>query len=965
MQLTSNLRIRQQFSRDHPQARALASSRPCPVLGCHRSFTNNSGLTQHLSRKHPEYEESSSDHNNSIPPPIAEHLDHSTSESEGSNTSRHRRATVEDVVDEDDIRSSSSRGSNDKTAKHYHSKLNAAICDKNGNFIPANTPPSPRQDPAPTDWGSYESRAHFELAEFLYKDSQMSAGNIDKLFKIWGSHSASSGGEAPFANHKDLYAAIDSTTVGDVPWESFKMKYSGALPDSEEGEIPSWMEDEHEVWFRNPHQLLQNLLSNTDFDGEFDYTPFQEYDESGNHRYQDFMSGNWAWRQADEITKDEATHGAMFVPIILGSDKTTVSVATGHNEYWPIYLSIGNIRNNVRRAHRDGMVLLGFLPIAKADKRHAESETFRNFRRQLSHTSIAKMLLPLQASFTTPEINRCPDGHFRRTIYGAGPYIADYPEQCMLTAVVQGWCPKCMAPSHDLEQEALSRTQKLTNELAEFHELGQLWARFGIIGDIVPFTADFPRADINESISPDILHQLIKGGFKDHIVSWVEDLIRDTHPKKEADRILDEIDYRISLAAPFSGVRRFPKGRGFKQWTGDDSKALMKVYLAAIDGLVPDSVVCAARAFTEFCYLARRNVHDTASLSEMDAVLNEFHEHRKIFLELGIRPDFNLPRQHSARHWVKMIREFGAPNGLCSSITESKHIKAVKKPWRRSSRYKALQQMLYINQRMDKLAAARLDFVRRGMLEPSKRSRQSAAVDKADPGVLAEVQLSSTVTRKLAPLRLEFLADAIAQDDIADLLREFLFHELNPDTTSAAPNTLAAFSNRVSVHPSALAFFHAPSDLCGTEGISSERIRAVPSWQGGDGRYDCVFVETDPDAPGMLGLDVAQVKSFLSFSHHGKQYQCALISWFSRIGEKPDDTTHMWMLEPDFDDDERTERHCSVISVDSIVRAAHLMPIFGKGFTPKGLTPALSLTTIFRGWYVNKFIDHHAFEIAF
>ena len=53
----------------------------------------------------------------------------------------------------------------------------------------------------------------------------------------------------------------------------------------------------------------------------------------------------------------------MFVPIILGSDKTTVSVATGHNQYWPVYMSIGNIHNNVRHAHRNGLVLLGFLAI--------------------------------------------------------------------------------------------------------------------------------------------------------------------------------------------------------------------------------------------------------------------------------------------------------------------------------------------------------------------------------------------------------------------------------------------------------------------------------------------------------------------------------------------------------------------------------------------------------------------------
>ena len=67
-------------------------------------------------------------------------------------------------------------------------------------------------------------------------------------------------------------------------------------------------------------------------------------------------------------------------------------------------------------------------------------------------------------------------------------------------------------------------------------------------------------------------------------------------------------------------------------------------------------------------------------------------------------------------HYATNIRRYGAPNGLCSSITESKHIKAVKEPWRRSSRYEALGQMLLTNQRNDKLSALRVDFSRRGML---------------------------------------------------------------------------------------------------------------------------------------------------------------------------------------------------------------------------------------------------------
>ena len=63
------------------------------------------------------------------------------------------------------------------------------------------------------------------------------------------------------------------------------------------------------------------------------------------------------------------------------------------------------------------------------------------------------------------------------------------------------------------------------------------------------------------------------------------------------------------------------------------------------------------------------------------------------------------------------IHAFGAPNGICSSIMESKHIRAVKEPWWRSSHFEASEQMLLTNQRLNKLAAARVDFADRGMLQ--------------------------------------------------------------------------------------------------------------------------------------------------------------------------------------------------------------------------------------------------------
>jgi Plavaka transposase len=59
-----------------------------------------------------------------------------------------------------------------------------------------------------------------------------------------------------------------------------------------------------------------------------------------------------------------------------------------------------------------------------------------------------------------------------------------------------------------------------------------------------PFTNDFERADIHELLAPDLLHQVIKGTFKDHLVTWVHDYLYATHSKSRADEILDDIDNR-------------------------------------------------------------------------------------------------------------------------------------------------------------------------------------------------------------------------------------------------------------------------------------------------------------------------------------------------------------------------------------------------------------------------------------
>jgi len=148
-------------------------------------------------------------------------------------------------------------------------------------------------------------------------------------------------------------------------------------------------------------------------------------------------------------------------------------------------------------------------------------------------------------------------------------------------------------------------------------------------------------------------------------------------------------------------------------------------------------MIRAISAFLDFCYLVRRPTITQTTLQHIQEALDRFHRYRPIFQKTGVRElgpkGFSLPRQHALKHYVEHIITFGAPNGLCSSITESMHIRAVKKPWRRSSRFKALEQILLVNQRLSKLVAIRRSFEKYGMLRDDCHMSALREVEPAAP----------------------------------------------------------------------------------------------------------------------------------------------------------------------------------------------------------------------------------------
>ena len=142
----------------------------------------------------------------------------------------------------------------------------------------------------------------------------------------------------------------------------------------------------------------------------------------------------------------------------MGSDKTVASVGTGNTTFYPLYGTSGLLHNNIRRSDPDALVLIALLPIPKgktlasliffilisytANREHHEAKNYREFCRRLFHTVLTEIFATLKEHMSEPELILFADGFYRWVIHEFGAYLADYPEQVLLTGVKTGWCPR-------------------------------------------------------------------------------------------------------------------------------------------------------------------------------------------------------------------------------------------------------------------------------------------------------------------------------------------------------------------------------------------------------------------------------------------------------------------------------------------------------------------------------------------
>ncbi|KAH9913279.1 hypothetical protein B0H21DRAFT_704034, partial [Amylocystis lapponica] len=163
------------------------------------------------------------------------------------------------------------------------------------------------------------------------------------------------------------------------------------------------------------------------------------------------------------------------------------------------------------------------------------------------------------------------------------------------------------------------------------------------------------------------------------------------------------------------------------------------------------------------------------------------------------------------------------------------------------------------------------------------------------------------------------------------------------------------------VYRSASSTFYAPSELSGGGGMHREMIRSNPFWRNEYARFDTVLISTDPSRAGMCGMAVVRVVSIFAFTYDDVYYPCALVEWFELESEQPDAVTGLYVVKPDITDGERV---VTLIHLDSIVRAVHLIGVYRATLIPTDFHFSYTLDA-FDAFYVNKYADYHSHECIY
>ncbi|EIW53615.1 uncharacterized protein TRAVEDRAFT_133656 [Trametes versicolor FP-101664 SS1] len=724
-----------------------------------------------------------------------------------------------------------------------------------------------------------------------------------------------------------------------------------------------------EIFYRDVLQCIRALYEDPEFADFLVFVPEKHYADAGNTSrvYFDMHTGKWWWETQKQIEKHKP--GATIIPIIISSDKTQLTVF-GSKTAYPVYMTIGNLPKDIRRKpSRRGQILLAYLPTSRLE--HIKNKAAR--RRTLAnlfHACMAHVLAPLKKAGIDGIEVTSGDGVTRRGHPIFAMYVGDYPEQLLVTCCKNGTCPKCDIPRDDIgastdSARPLRDLKKIMNALDKFDSdtpaaFSKACRDAGIKPVVNPFWKDLPYADVYQSITPDILHQLYQGVIK-HIVSWLKSAYGP-----------DELDARCRRLPPNHQIRLFLKGiTTLQRVTGKEHADICRFLLALIIGLpLPGGIsavrlVRAVRALLDFLYIAQYPAHTSETLELLEDALRRFHTNKEVFVQLGVRQHFKLPKLHSLDHYVQSIKLFGTTDNYDTQYTERLHIDFAKDAYRATNHKDEFPQMTTWLERREKILrhAAYVEWrLRRG--------------PRAQCSIWTRIKITKWPSVKA--LSLEAAAERYGALYLRDALARFVVQYRNPGLSAAEVEQASlAVSLRFRKIPAFHKLKFALDDaqdlgvMDNTQDVAHARPerkdkqgRTVP------GRFDTVLVNDGTGGfSGVQGYHVAQLRLVFKLPKAACQelFPDVLVPGHLAYVERftpftaPDPAHGLYKVTRRRD--AAGARLATVVEVRNIRRSCHLLPVTGA-VVPREWTSSTVLESSESFW-VNPFSDLHMYMTLF